>query len=145
MKRRDFITLLGGATVAWPLAAQAQSDRIPRVALFMGIADDAEGRRRAAAFREALQQLGWKEGSNLRIHESWGVADTEVIRASAIELLRMNPNVIVVQGARALQILQQATKTIPIVFVSISDPVGRGIVTSMARPGSKIPGFHLFE
>ena len=84
--------------MAWPLAAQAQSDRIPRVALFMGIADDAEGRRRAAAFREALQQLGWKEGSNLRIHESWGVADTEVIRASAIELLRMNPNVIVVQG-----------------------------------------------
>ena len=85
MRRREFIALLGGAA-AWPLAAHAQPDRTPRIALFMGIADDAEGRRRAAAFRQALQQLGWKEGSNVRIDERWGVADTEVIRASAIEL-----------------------------------------------------------
>jgi putative tryptophan/tyrosine transport system substrate-binding protein len=140
-KRREFIALLGGAA-AWPMAAQAQPDRVPRIALFMGIADDAEGRRRAAAFRQALQQLGWKEGSNVRIDERWGVADTDVIRALAIQL---NPSVIVVQGARAVPILQQATKTIPIVFVSISDPVGRGIVTNMARPGGNITGFQLFE
>jgi putative ABC transport system substrate-binding protein len=144
MRRRDFVALLGGAA-AWPMAAQAQPDRVPRIALFMGIADDAEGRRRAATFRQALQQLGWKEGSNVRIDERWGVADTDVIRASAIELLQLNPSVIVVQGARAVPILQQATKTIPIVFVSISDPVGRGIVTNMARPGGNITGFQLFE
>ena len=144
MRRREFIALLGGAA-AWPLAAHAQPDRTPRIALFMGIADDAEGRRRAAAFRQALQQLGWKEGSNVRIDERWGVADTEVIRASAIELLQLNPNVIVVQGARAVPILQRATKSIPIVFVSISDPLGRGIVTSMARPGGNVTGFQLFE
>src|SRR5262245_43891196 len=133
-----------GAAAAWPLAARAQQG-IPRIALFMGIADDAEGRRRAATFRQALQQLGWKEGSTVRIDERWGVADTDVIRASAIELLQLNPSVIVVQGARAVPILQQATKTIPIVFVSISDPVGRGIVTNMARPGGNITGFQLFE
>src|SRR5262245_62779408 len=144
MKRREFITLIGSAA-AWPLAARAQPDRVPRVAMFMGIADDAEGRRRAATFRQALQQLGWKEGSNVRIDERWGVADTDVIRASAIELLELNPSVIVVQGARAVPILQQATKTIPIVFVSISDPVGRGIVTNMARPGGNITGFQLFD
>ena len=144
MKRREFIALLGGAA-AGPLTARAQPDRVPRIALFMGIADDAEGRRRAATFRQALQQLGWKEGSNVRIDERWGVADTDVIRASAIELLQLNPSVIVVQGARAVPILQQATKTIPIVFVSISDPVGRGIVTNMARPGGNITGFQLFE
>ena len=106
---------------------------------------NAEGRQRAAAFRQALQRLGWKEGNNIRIDERWGVADIEVIRASAMELLQLNPDVIVVQGARAVPILQQATKTIPIVFVSISDPVGRGIVTSMARPGGNITGFQLFE
>src|SRR5262245_38066169 len=146
MGRREFVAFLGSAAAAWPLAAQSQPDRVPRVALFMGIADDAEGRRRAATFRQALQQLGWKEGSNVRIDERWGVADTDVIRASAIELLQLNPNVIVVQGARAVPILQQATKTIPIVFVSISDPVGRGIVTNMARPGGgNITGFQLFE
>ncbi len=144
MRRREFISLVGGA-VAIPIAAQAQPDRLPRIALFMGIADDAEGRRRATAFRQALQQLGWKEGSNVRIDERWGVADTEVIRATAIELLQLRPDVIVVQGARAVPVLQQATKTIPIVFVSISDPVGRGIVTSMARPGGNITGFQLFE
>jgi putative ABC transport system substrate-binding protein len=126
-------------------AARAQTDRVPRIALFMGIADDAEGRRRAAAFRQALQQSGWKEVSNVRIDERWGVADTDVIRASAIELLQLNPSVIVVQGARAVPILQQATTTIPIVFVSISDPVGRGIVTNMARPGGNITEFQLFE
>ena len=87
MRRREFIALIGGGAAAWSLAAQAQPDRTPRIALFMGIADDAEGRRRAAAFRQALQQLGWKEGSNVRIDERWGVADTEVIRASAIEIL----------------------------------------------------------
>jgi putative tryptophan/tyrosine transport system substrate-binding protein len=145
MRRREFITLLGGAA-AWPLAGRAQQPkRIPRIALFMGIADDAEGRRRAAAFRQGLQQLGWKEGTNVRVDERWGVADTEVIRASAIELLQLNPSVIVVQGARAVPILQQTTKSIPIVFVSISDPVGRGIVTNMARPGGNVTGFQLFE
>jgi putative tryptophan/tyrosine transport system substrate-binding protein len=145
MKRRAFITLLGGAAVAWPLGTRAQPERVPRIALFMGIADDAEGRHRAAAFRQAMLQFGWKEGNNVRIDERWGVADTDVIRASAIDLLQLNPSVIVVQGARAVPILQQATKTIPIVFVSISDPVGRGIVSNMARPGGNITGFQLFE
>ena len=145
MRRREFLGVLGGAAAAWPAGALSQTDRRPRIALFMGIADDAEGRRRAAAFRQGLQHLGWKENDNLRIDERWGVADTEVIRATANEVLQLNPNVIVVQGARAVPILQQATKTIPIVFVSISDPVGRGIVTNMARPGGNTTGFQLFE
>ena len=99
----------------------------------------------AEAFRQALRQLGWKEGSNVHIDERWGVADTEVIRATAIELLQLNPTVIVVQGARSVPILQQATKTVPIVFVSLSYQVGRGIVANMARPGGNITGFQLFE
>src|SRR5215467_5515371 len=145
MRRREFIKALAGSIAVWPVAVRAQPDRLPRIALFMGIADDAEGRRRAVAFRQALQQLGWKEGGNVRIDERWGVADTDVIRATAIELLQLNPSVVVVQGARAVPILQQATKTVPIVFVSISDPVGRGIVSNMARPGGNITGFQLFE
>ena len=144
MRRREFITFIGGA-VAMPFGARAESGSLPRIALLMGIADDAEGRQRAVAFRQALQQLGWKEGGNVRIDERWGVADTEVIRAAATELLQLKPSVIVVQGARAVPIFQHATKTIPIVFVSISDPVGRGIVTNMARPGGNITGFQLFE
>ena len=103
--RREVLTLVGGAAAAWPLGVRAQPDRVPRIALFMGIADDAEGRRRAAAFRQALQQSGWEEGSNVRIDERWGVADTDVIRATAIELLQLNPSVVVVQGARAVPIL----------------------------------------
>ena len=110
----------------------------------MGIADDAEGRRRAAAFRQALQQSGWKEGSNVRIDERWGVADTDVIRATAIELLQLNPSVVVVQGARAVPILLQATKTVPIVFVSISDPVKYGLVSAFNRPGGNITGVVFF-
>jgi len=143
--RRRVITLLGGAA-AWPLAARGQhGERVRRVGLFMGIADDEEGRRRATAFREALQSVGWKEGANIRIDERWGVADLEVMRASAAELLKLAPDVIVVQGARAVPIFQQATHSIPVVFVSLSDPVGRGIVSSMSRPGGNITGFSLFE
>jgi putative ABC transport system substrate-binding protein len=145
MKRREFIKVFAGSVAVWPIAVRAQPDRLPRIALFMGIADDMEGRRRAEAFRQALQQLGWKEGSNVRIDERWGGADTEVIRATATDLLQLNPSAIVVQGARSVPILQQATKTVPIVFVSVSDPVGRGIVTNMARPGGNITGFQLFE
>ena len=81
MRRREFIKVLAGLVAVWPIAAQAQPDRLQRIALFMGIAGDQEGRRRAEAFRQALQLLGWKEGSNVRIDERWGVADTEVIRA----------------------------------------------------------------
>jgi putative ABC transport system substrate-binding protein len=118
MRRREFIKVLAGSIALRPIAAQAQPDRLPRIALFMGIADDLEGRRRAEAFRQALQQLGWKEGSNVHIDERWGVADTEVIRATAIDLLQLNPAVIVAQDARSVPILQEATKTVSIVFVS---------------------------
>ena len=94
MRRREFIKVLAGSVAVWPVAVRAQPDRLPRIALFMGIADDIEGQRRAEAFRRALQQLGWKEGSNVRIDERWGVADTEVIRATATDRVAcvMNPD-----------------------------------------------------
>ena len=141
MNRRDFITLLGGAA-AWPLAARAQQgERVRRIGVLMNLAaDDAEGQARIAAFVQALQRLGWSDGRNVRIDYRWAAGDAGRFRKYAEELLALAPDVIL---AGATQ--QQATRTVPIVFAIVADPVGAGFVDSLARPGGNLTGFTPFE
>jgi putative ABC transport system substrate-binding protein len=147
MRRREFITLLGGAAVSWPLAASAQQpERMRRIGVLMFYAEsDREGQKRVAALREELQNLGWEEGRNIRIEYHWYMGDVEKARASAAELVRLAPDVIVSNGAAGLERLQQATRTIPIVFTLIGEPVVRGFVQSLAHPGGNITGFTNLE
>jgi putative ABC transport system substrate-binding protein len=145
MRRREFVTLLGGA-VAWPLATRAEQPAGMRhIGLLMGLAKDEESSRRLAAFRLGLRELGWKENENVQIEERWGVADMGLIRRYAAELVDLRPDVIVVEAARTAPVVQQATRTIPIVFVGLSDPIAQGLVESLAHPGGNITGFTLFE
>ena len=146
MKRRAFITLLGGAAAAWPLAARAQQpNRMRRIGVFMNLAsDDAEGQARNAAFLQGLQEAGWAVGRNVRIEYRWGAGDPELFRRYAAELVALAPDVILASGA-SMYALQQVTREVPIVFVQVPDPVGAGIVLSMARPGRNATGFTPFE
>jgi putative tryptophan/tyrosine transport system substrate-binding protein len=145
LKRREFITLLGGAA-AWPLAARAQpGERVRRVGVLMYLAaDDAEGQARLAALTQALKQLGWSDGRNLKIDTRWATADD--IRRHAAELVALAPDVLVAgTGTATVAPLLQATRTVPIVFVSVIDPVGSGFVASLAQPGGNATGFTIFE
>ena len=145
LKRREFITLLGGAA-AWPLAARAQqSERVRRIGVLMYLAaDDAEGQARLAAFAQALQQLGWSDGRNLRIDTRWATADD--IHRHAAELAALAPDVLVAgTGTATVAPLLQATRTVPIVFVTVIDPVGAGFVESLAQPGGNATGFTIYE
>ena len=146
MRRREFITLLGGATVAWPLAARAQqAERVRRIGVLMNTAaDDTEGQARKTAFVQALQQFGWTDGRNGRIETRWGT-DAGNTRRYVAELVALAPDVIVAAGSAAMVALQQTTRTVPIIFVTIIDPVGAGFVESLARPGGNVTGFSLFE
>jgi putative ABC transport system substrate-binding protein len=143
MKRRDFITLLGGAAVAWPLAARAeQAERIRRVGVFTpGTADDPEHQARNAAFLQRLGELGWIVGRNLRIDYRWGAGDYERFRAIAAELIALAPDVILAQGSSTVTALQKTSSTVPIVFANVTDPVGGSLVVSLARPGGNATGF----
>jgi putative ABC transport system substrate-binding protein len=146
MKRREFLTLLGGAAVTWPLAAGAQQvDGIRRIGvLTYWTADDAEGQARLAAFAQALKQLGWSEGRNLRIDTRWANADD--IRRHAAELAALAPDVLLAAtGTATVAPLLQATRTVPIVFVTVIDPVGAGFVASLAQPGGNATGFTIYE
>jgi putative ABC transport system substrate-binding protein len=146
MKRRAFISLLGGAAAAWPLAGSAQQpDRMRRVGALMNLAaDDPESQARVAAFAQGLQELGWTVGRNVRLDYRWGAGDVERYRRYAAELVALKPDVILAGGA-ATGPLQQATRTVPIVFAALVDPVGAGFVASLARPGGNITGFTPFE
>jgi putative tryptophan/tyrosine transport system substrate-binding protein len=146
MKRRPFITLLGAAA-AWPLAARAQqSNRVRRVGLLMiTAADDPAGQSYIAAFAQGMQQFGWELGGNLRLETRWGGGDTERFRKYATELVAIAPDVILATAASIVAYLQQASRTIPIVFVTTIDPVGSGLVASLARPGGNATGFTAFE
>jgi putative tryptophan/tyrosine transport system substrate-binding protein len=147
MRRREFITLLGGAAVAWPLAARAQqSDRMRRIGVLMGHDENnSEAQAWVAAFREALQKLGWTEGRNISIDTRWGRADTEVIQRFAQELVALRPDLILSQTTPTTAALLQQTRTIPIVFAMVSDPVGSGFVASVSRPGGHVTGFVTLE
>jgi len=147
MRRRDFIALFGGAAVTWPLSAQAQQpERARRIGVLMSMsADDPLGQGRGAAFREGLQQMGWTEGRNVRIDYRWAAANGERFRTYAAELAALEPNVILAAGSQSVASLLQVTRTVPIVFVNVGDPVGAGYVDSLARPGGNATGFVAFE
>jgi ABC-type uncharacterized transport system substrate-binding protein len=145
VKRREFITLLGGAATAWPLAARAQhSERMRRVGVLMTTVNDAEGQARIGAFAQRLQERGWTHGRNMQIETRW-VDTAESIRRNAQELVTLGSDVIVATASAVVSALQQASRTVPIVFVSVIDPVGGGFVESLARPGGNTTGFMLFE
>jgi putative ABC transport system substrate-binding protein len=146
MRRREFIGLVGGATLAWPFAAPAQQpDRVRRIGVLMYLpADDAEGQARVAVFMQALKQLGWSEGRNLQIDTRWATADD--IRRQAAELAALAPDVLLAgTGTPTVAALLQATRTVPIVFVTVIDPVGAGFVASLAQPGGNATGFTIYE
>src|SRR5665647_918155 len=147
MKRREFLTLVGGGAVGWPFAAQAQQpERMRRIAVLMPFSEnDPEVRARFAAFKQRLKDLGWTDGRNVQIDHRFTDENTERIRIGAGELVAVAPDVIVVYANSATAALRQATRVIPIVFAQVSDPVGSGFVASLARPGGNISGFQNFE
>ena len=140
--RREVIAALGGAA-AWPVAARAQqAEQMRRVGVLMPFAEnDSDAQTNITAFRQALQMLGWTDSRNVRIEYRWGGADPQRIRADAIELVGLKPDVILASSPLVLQPLQQETRSIPIVFIQITDPVGSGFVSSLAHPGNNITGF----
>ena len=145
LRRREFLTALG-ATVGWPLAARAQqSQRMRRIGVLIGVADDAQGQARLSAFRDGMQALGWSDGHNVRLDIRFTAASAERARAYAGELVAGVPDVILANTAPVVAALQQRTQTIPIVFVQVLDPVSSGFVESLARPGGNITGFSSFD
>ena len=145
MRRREFITLLGGAA-AWPLAARAQQrEQMRRIGVLMALAaDDPEGQARIKVFERGLNELGWSVDRNLRVDYRWGAGDTNRYHSYAAELLALGPDVVVAVGSAAMGPLQ-ATQSVPVVFVQVGDPVGAGFVESLARPGGNATGFTVFE
>ena len=146
MRRRDFIALVGSAA-AYPLAASAQQgQRVRRIGVLMNLAsDDAEEQARIAAFHQGLQQLGWTVGRNVQIDYRWGAGNADRIRKFAAELVALAPDVILSAGSPSVAALQQATRTVPVVFVTVVDPVSSGFVDSLAQPGGNITGFAQYE
>jgi putative tryptophan/tyrosine transport system substrate-binding protein len=144
--RRDFITLLGGWAL-WPLAAQAQQgERVRRIGVLMNRAADApEGQARLAAFQRGLKDLGWNEGQNVRIDTRWGADDFELERKYALELVALAPDVILASGTLSVSALQRVSRSLPIVFTAVTDPVGAGFVERLARPGGNATGFMIYE
>jgi putative ABC transport system substrate-binding protein len=144
MRRREFITLLGGAA-AWPVAARAQQ-REGRIGVLMpAVENDEESRARIAALRQGLHERGWTEGRNIRIDIRWALDDSDLLRRYAAELVAMAPDVIVALSPQGLAAVQRETISIPTVFVQVADPVGGGFVASLAKPGGNITGFTSFE
>ena len=145
--RRELLAALGGAAAAWPLATRAQQgERVRRIGVLMNLAaDDPETLARLAAFHQGLQEAGWVVGRNLRIDYRWGAGDSERTRKFAAELVALAPDVILTTGAVALGPLQQVSRTVPIVFVNVTDPVGGGFVASLGRPGGNATGFTSIE
>jgi len=146
MKRREFIALLGSSAVAASSAARAQQGQLKRVGILMGYAEaEPDTQARMAAFREAFEQLGWKDGRNLAITYRFGIGELDRVRGYAKELVGLNPDLIVCETTPTLKAVADQTSTIPIVFVSVSDPISNGFVTDLARPGGNITGFTNFE
>ena len=147
MQRREFIMLVGGAAAAWPLAARAQQvERVRRIGVLYSLAeDDPESVMRRAAFERTIRELGWINGGNLRIDYRWARNDPELIRKFVGELVALAPDVIVTSGSVVVGPMVRATQNIPIVFLQVIDPVGSGLIESMAHPGGNVTGFTQFE
>jgi putative tryptophan/tyrosine transport system substrate-binding protein len=147
MRRRDFISLIGSAAATWPFAAHAQQrQRLPRVAVLEPIAKDTpSGHARYTAFLEALEHLGWTDGRNIQIVARWSGGNTTELRKYAEELVALAPDVILAGGGTGAEATLKATRTIPIVFTIVPDPVGGGIVERLSRPGGNATGFVMFE
>jgi putative tryptophan/tyrosine transport system substrate-binding protein len=147
IRRRTFITLLGGAVASWPLAARAQQpEKMRRIGVLMNLAErDPEGQARIGALREGLAKLGWTEGRELQIEYRWFAGDPDRARAYAAELVKLKPEVIFAGATPSVAALQRETRSVPIVFAQVADPVGAGFVASLARPGGNITGFASFE
>jgi putative ABC transport system substrate-binding protein len=147
MRRREFISLIGSVAATWPLAALAQQgEQMRRIGVLMNRPEgDPEGQPRLAAFKEALEQLGWKEDRNIRIDVRWGEDKVELERKYAAELVALKPEVILASGTMSVSALQALSRALPIVFAAVADPVGAGFVESMARPGGNATGFMIYE
>jgi putative ABC transport system substrate-binding protein len=146
MRRREFITVLGSAFASWPLAAHAQqSDRMRRIGVLMNPEPNDDSEAALAAFVQSLRELGWTDGSNVRIETRWAGGSASAIRKYAAELVALAPDVIFATGTVAMGPFLEATHTVPIVFVQVADPVGAGFIRSLARPGGNITGFVQFE
>jgi putative ABC transport system substrate-binding protein len=145
MRRREFIGLIGGVAAGWALASPAQAERIRRIGVLVGTGNDAQGQSWMAAFQQQLKQLGWVDGHNVQIDLVWGGADIDHIRTSAAKMVSSKPYVIFVYSVRVLNAVRQATRDLPVVFIATNDPVGLGIVKSLARPGGNLTGFTLYE
>src|SRR5215475_11722836 len=143
MRRREFITLLGGAAAVWPLAARAQQpERIRRIGMLLSaMADDAVFQAWVGAFLQGLAQSGWIIGANVQIDTRWAGAKTDDIRRHAQDLAALAQDVILAHGGSTVGPLQRASRTVPIVFVSVTDPIGAGYVETLARPGGNATGF----
>jgi putative ABC transport system substrate-binding protein len=146
IRRREFITLLGGAAAGWPMAARAQQpERMRRIGLLMGVADDREGQARVTALKQGLQELGWTDGHNIQIETRFGGGDVGRIRADAAELVALAPDVVVGNTTAVVRALRQATSSIPIIMAAVNDPVEQGLVSSLAHPGGNITGFMFID
>jgi len=147
LKRREFITLLGGAALTWPLGARAQqSGRLRRVGIVMAYAKgDSEFEPRVRAFKQELAKLGWTEGGNIQFEEHWTTDNMDMVRAHAASLVASNPDIIVTTGGRVVPIFMRLSRSIPMVLPGASDPVGVGWAQSMAQPGGNVTGFTSFE
>jgi putative tryptophan/tyrosine transport system substrate-binding protein len=147
MKRREFIAFIAGAAAAWPLAARAQQgERVRRIGVLMNLAaDDPVSQARMNAFVQGLQQAGWSDGVNVQIDTRWAAADPERFRRDAAALVALAPDAILASTSLSVRALQQASRTVPIVFTNVTDPVGQGFVASLARPGGNATGFSVYE
>jgi len=145
--RRELLAALGGAAAAWPLAARAQQgERVWRIGALMSVAaDDPEAPARVGAFSQGLAELGWTIGRNVRIDYRWYAGDADMARKYAVELVALAPDVVLAAGTQGVTAIQQATRSVPIVFVGVADPVGAGFVNNLARPGGNATGFMLYE
>jgi putative tryptophan/tyrosine transport system substrate-binding protein len=147
MRRRDFVRAIVGSATAWPLTARAQQvEHVRRIGVLLPwAADNAIFQARMAAFLEGLQQLGWTDGRNVRIDTRWSAGDADLMRKYAGELVALRPDVVMTFSSNAVPPLQQVTRTIPIVFALVADPVGAGYVESLAQPSGNVTGFTTFE
>jgi putative ABC transport system substrate-binding protein len=146
MRRREFITMLGGAAVTWPLVARAQSSPVRRIGVLMnGTATETTFQSYLTAFFQRLHQLGWNEGQNVSIDVRWNGGDAELARSNAAQLIETKPEVILAASTTNLTAIQQTTKTVPVVFVMVSDPVAQGFVAGVAKPGGNLTGFSMYE